>query len=454
MLLLILLAYTMPLDSPIMEEVEYLQLRGLFDLPSMKPYDTEWIISQVNEILITDIILNDIDKKTISYFSPLLVKDPNFSYLVHLAGVYQNEPELYGGYLDERLGGKIIKHVKYAHGMRFTRANEIDSLGPTPWNDFQVYLNEGLMRLDFDNVMFDFGRRDVLLGPGDMHSLLFSPDRQAYDGFFMQIPARYYEFHGIFTVLDAAESRFLSVHRLGLNLERFLKIGFSEAILFSGSLEPMYLNFFLPYYLAQWGGDRNDNIMWSIDFQLRMFNSILYAELLIDDYMYEDDPNNSHPHKLAYQVGLKSLILHSLIAKVNYTFVDKWVYTHDVAANVYERSGRCLGFPLGNDVDELSFSLRYENKYGVRPRLAIDYIRKGEGSIYVPYEEEGGPVNPPFPSGIVEKIFEIKCGVDYTFKKRFYIKSDVGKVYRYNEGHISGNDHDEWFFDAGLWLIL
>ena len=189
MLLLILLAYTMPLDSPIMEEVEYLQLRGLFDLPSMKPYDTEWIISQVDEILITDIILNDIDKKTISYFSPLLVKDPNFSYLVHLAGVYQNEPELYGGYFDERLGGKIIKHVKYAHGMRFTRANEIESLGPTPWNDFQVYLNEGLMRLDFDKVMFDFGRRDVLLGPGDMHSLLFSPDRQAYDGFFMQIPA-------------------------------------------------------------------------------------------------------------------------------------------------------------------------------------------------------------------------------------------------------------------------
>jgi hypothetical protein len=444
----------MPLDSPLMEEVEYLQLRGLFDLSSFKPYDTEWIINGVDEILIEEITLNAIDKKTISLFSPLLTKDPNFSYLLHLVGAYQNEPELYTGFLDERLSGKIIKHLGWAHGMRITRANEIDSLGPKPWNDFQVYLNEGFLQLDLDKVMFDFGRRDFLLGPGDIHSLLLSSDRQAYDGFFMYLPARYYEFHGIFTILDATASRFLSVHRLGFKLERFLHIGFSEAILSSGSLEPMYLNFFFPYYLAQWGSDRDDNIMWAIDLQLRMFNSMLYAELLIDDYMYEDDPNNPYPHKLAYQVGLKSLLLQSLIAKINYTFVDKWVYTQREATNVYERNGHCLGFPLGNDVDELSFSLRYENKYGLRPRLEIDYIRKGEGSIYVPYEVESGPTNPPFPSGIVEKTFEIKCGIDYTFKKRFYVKGNVGKVYKYNEGHISDNDREEWIFDAGLWLIL
>ncbi len=451
MLLLILLAYTMPLDSPLMEEVEYLQLRGLFDLSSFKPYDIEWIISEVDKILIEDITLNTIDKKTISYFSPLLAKDPNFSYLLHLVGFYENEPESYGVFLDERLGGKIIKQLNWSHGMRITRANEIDSLGPKPWNDFQAYLNEGLLRIDFDKIMFGFGRRDFLFGPGDKHSLLLSSDLQAYDGFSMHVPARFYEFHGIFTVLDATASRFLSVHRLGFKLERFLRIGFSEAILFSGSLEPMYVNFFFPYYLAQWGSDRDDNVMWTIDFQMRMFNSILYGELLIDDYMYEDD---DFPHKLAYQVGAKSLLLTSLIAEINYTFVDKWVYTQREAANVYERNGRCLGFPLGNDVDQLSFSLRYKNKYGVRPRLSMTYTRKGEGSIYVPYEIEGGSINPPFPSGIVEKTFEMKCGVDFTFKDRFYIKGSAGRSYVYNEDHILDNDREEWLFDAGLWLML
>ena len=451
MLLLVLLAYTMPLDSPLMEEIEYLQLRGLFDFSSFKPYDTEWIINGVDEILFEEVTLNAIDKKAVSLFSPLLMKDPNFSYLFHLAGTYQNEPELYGGFLDERLGGKIIKHLEWTHGMRIIRTNEIDSLGLKPWNDFQVYLNDGFLRLDFDRVMFDLGRRDFLLGPGEMHSLLLSPDPQAYDGLFMYIPERHYEFQGTFTVLDAAASRFLSVHRLGFKLERFLRIGFSEAIIFSQSLDPMYLNFFFPYYLAQWGSDRDDNILWALDFQLRMFNSILYAELLIDDYMYEDD---DYPHKLAYQVGLKSLLLYSVIAKLNYTFVDKWVYTHDITANAYERNGRCLGFPLGNDVDKLSFSLRYENKYGVRPRLEIDFIRKGEGSIYLPYEVEGGPNNPPFPSGIVERTFEIRCGIDYTLKKRFYVRGNLGKVYMYNADHIPDNDREEWVFDAGLWLVL
>ncbi|KPK63875.1 hypothetical protein AMJ83_05355 [candidate division WOR_3 bacterium SM23_42] len=455
MLLFILLSYTVPLDSPIMENIEYLQLRGFFDVPSLRPHDAQWIISQLDDLLIKETTVNDIDRRIISYFSPLLTKNPSSSYLLHVAGAYQSEPEIYGGILDGRIGGRIIPRVEYAHGTRFSRANELDSLGPKPWNDFQVYLDEGLIRLDFDRIMFDFGRRNFLLGPGDTHSLLFSPGHQSYDGFSLQVPGRYFEFSGIFSVLDATESRFVSIHRLGLNLKRFLKIGFSEAILFSGSLEPMYLNFFLPYYLAQWGSDRNeiidDNVMWSFDFQLQLFNSILYAELLIDDYMYEDDP---YPDKLAYQVGLKSLVWQTLIAKINYTSVDKWVYTHETALNVYERRGRCLGFPLGNDVDQVSFSLRYENKYGVRPHLTIDYSRKGEGSVYVPYEDEGGSINPPFPSGVVERTLQIKCGIDYTYKTRFHIKSNIGQLYKYNEGHNTNNDRDELLFSMGLWVIL
>jgi hypothetical protein len=143
-----------------------------------------------------------------------------------------------------------------------------------------------------------------------------------------------------------------------------------------------------------------------------------------------------------------------MIAKLNYTYVDKWVYTHDVTDNAYERNGRCLGFPLGNDVDKLSFSLRYENKYGVRPRLEINFIRKGEGSIYLPYEVEGGPINPSFPSGIVETTFEIRCGIDYTLKKRFNVRGSLGRMYKYNADHIPDYDREEWVFDAGLWLIL
>jgi hypothetical protein len=451
MILFLIFAYTLPIDSPLMDNVEYLQLRGLVDILSMKPYDTRWVIGQIDELIINETRLSATDRSIISGFSPLLNKNPDFSYLFHLIGAYGRDPLSYYGALDERLGGMLLSHVEYSHAVRIRRANSLDTLGPQPWNDFQTYLKEGLVRFNHDRVRLDLGRRDIQWGPGSAHSLLLSSAAQGYDGFLINIPGTYLEFHGMFSVLDAANAKFLSIHRLGLNLRGFLKIGFSEAILSADSLEPLYLNPFLPFYLAQWGTARDDNAMWSLDLQLHLFNSILYGELLIDDFMYEDDP---YPDKMAYQVGLKSLMWNRLIASINYTFVDKWVYTQRLPQNVYERKGRCLGFPLGNDVDELSVSLEYVNPLGLFPHASLDYTRKGEGSIYIPFEEEGGPVNPPFPSGVIEKRLELRFGADYLLRRNFHLRIDIGRQYRYNADHMTGIDTDDLVLDFSCWAIL
>lgn len=451
MILIVLLTYTIPIDSPIMDNIEYLQLRGFIDIPSVKPYELNWIVPQIDDILIKEVALNELDKKILSFFHPLLIKDPDFSYLLHIGGVYQTKPELYYGLLDERLGGTLSNSITYAHGLSIRRANELDDLGPRPWKDFQVYLHEGLIRFNINKIQLNIGRRNYLLGFADKNSLLLSPDRQGYDGLYLFIPSRYYEFYTVFTILDAQENRYLSVHRIGLNLKRFLKLGFSEAILFAGSLQPMYLNFLLPYYLAQWGTYRNDNIMWSFDVQINLFNSLIYAEFLIDDYMYEDDP---YPDKLAFSLGLKSLIFEKFLVKLNYTAVDKWVYTHKRLVNTYERDGSPLGFPLGNDVDQLNVSCVFMNKYGLYPRFTLQYTRKGEGSIYVPYEQEGGSWTPPFPSGIVEKKLDITAGLQCVLRYRFYIGADFGKEYFYNYNHMSDDDRDEFLFNIAVWVIL
>jgi hypothetical protein len=451
MLVFLLLAYTLPVDSPLMEQIEYLQLRGLVDIPSLRPYDTEWVIGQIDDILVSEIELNPVDRRVISYFSPLMTKSQGFSYLLHLIAEYQNEPELYHGSLDERFGGHLTKNIDYSHAMRIRRANALDTLGPKPWHDFQAYLTEGLIGFGNERIRFDVGRRNLLFGPGDKHGLLLSRDIEGYDGFLLQIPTRYLEFYGAFAIIDGAQPVFLSLHRIGLNLEGFLKVGFTEAILSADSLEPLYLNVFLPFYLSQWGKDRDDNIMWSFDFQLQLFRSILYGELLIDDYMYEDDP---YPDKLAYQVGLKSILWKGLIAKVNYTSVDKWVYTHEEPQNVYERNGRCLGYPLGNDVDELSIEMKFFNQYSIVPHARVSWLRKGEGSIFLPYEDEGGPINPPFPSGVVDKTVTAEIGARYNVRRNFYLMIDAGKSYRYHQNHIAGNDSDDLIFSLGFWTLL
>ncbi len=442
-----------------MDHIEYLQIKGLVDIPSIRPYEMEWLILQIDELLINDIKLNEMDRKIISYFSPFLIKNEDFSILFHVKGEYQGTPELYYGFLDYRLGGKLTPNIMYSQAIGFRRGSEIDSLGPHVWHDFQGYLNEGLIKFNVGRIEFDIGRRNFLLGAGDENSLLFSLDPQGYDGFLLFIPLRYFEFYGIFSILDASRERYLSIHRIGLNIKRFLKLGFSETILFGKSFEPIYLNLLFPYYLSQWGTDRDDNMMWCFDGQLSLFNSIIYGELLIDDYMYEDDP---YPNKLAYKLGFKSLIMNNFLVKMNYTFVDKWIYTHKLPINTYAlnnylyqpHSERPLGFPLGNDVDKLSLSVKFMNRYGLYPYITMDYIRKGEGSIYLPYEEEGGPLNPPFPSGTVEKQFEVKLGLNYTFKYNFYLKADIGKRYWTNFDHIQGNDRDETLFNISFWAIM
>jgi hypothetical protein len=451
MLVFLLLAYTLPVDSPLMEHIEYLQLRGLVDIPSLRPYDTEWVLGQIDNILVSDIELDPVDRKVISYFSPIMTKNQDFSYLLHLIAGYRNEPELYHGTLDERLGGRLMKNISYTHAMRIRRANTIDALGPRPWNDFQAYLTEGLIGFSNEKIRLDIGRRNMLFGPGDEHGLLLSLDIEGYDGFLIQIPTRYLEFYGAFSIIEGAQPKFLSLHRLGLNLKGFLKIGFTEAILSADSLEPLYLNIFLPFYLSQWGKDRDDNIMWSLDFQVHLFRSIIYGELLIDDYMFEDDP---YPDKLAYQIGIKSLIWKGLMAKVNYTSVDKWVYTHEEPQNVYERNGRCLGYPLGNDVDELSMEIKLLSQYNLVPHARVGWLRKGEGSIHLPYEEEGGSINPPFPSGVVDKTVTLGIGASYNLLRNFYFTIDISKSYRYNEDHVNGNDTDDVIIDLAFWTLL
>ena len=450
MLAFFLLAYTMPLDSPYMEYIEYLQVRGLAEIPYARPYELGWVVQQIDYLLMNDAEQTTLDRRIMSEFTPLITRNEDFSYLLH-GNIHYADPEYYRGFIDYRASGRLAPHTRFTHGLRFQRASDIDSAGPRPWKDIQVYLAEGLVQVEYGNVIIDVGRRNFLLGYGDDSGLLLSPRSQGYDGFMVRVPLRYFEFSNIFTVLDASPNRFLTIHRIGLHLKRFLNIGFSEALLFGSTFEPLYLNPFFPYYLSQWGIRRDDNVMWCFDAQIRLAGTLFSTELLIDDYMYEDDP---YPDKLAYRVRMASFLLDRLLTKISYTFVDKWVYTKDDTITVYELNGVSLGFPLGNDVDQITGSITYVNTSPLWPYLRLVYTRKGEGSIHLPYEEEGGDWTPPFPSGTVEKTLETTIGARVMVHRMFVLRGEVGRISWKNYQHTAGNDDDDTFFTITLWALL
>jgi len=449
LILAVLFGYLLPLDSPMMENMDYLFIKGFLRYSLIKPYDITELMPQFDELVAGEYFYDRTDSRMISRFNRLLVKRNDYTCLVQFNSNYDRET---GScfYFDEMMGGRIISNLSWNQAIRFRFAGEIDSLGPNPWKDAaQAYLREGNLYLDTDRFKALFGRRNYLLGPGDDYGLLLSPAKEGYDGLMIRIPAKYYEFYTLFSILDAFDRRYLSVHRLGLDLKNFT-LGFSESILFTHDLEPLYLNFLLPYYLSQWGLDRDDNIMWNLDIGIRAFNTYCYGELLIDDYMYEDDP---HPSKLAYQVGFRSLIARSFLIKGNYGFVDKWVYTHEDAWNTYENNGMPLGFPLGNDCDRLSGSVSFIHWLGITPSVMVNFTRQGEGSIYLPYETEGGNWNPPFPSGVVQKTLGVTFSAEYSVQGIVFVKAGVGKEFVTNQDHVPGNDTDDVTLNASLWLV-
>lgn len=455
MFFLFLVNLSLPLDSPFMENVEYLQTRGLGSLFLIKPYEISEVITQIEAHLLKEINLNSIDRYHISLFEPLISRSADFFYLFHL-GIKSMNFEKASGNFDLRLHGRITDNIAFGQGLRFRFANEVDTLGPQPWRDIaQAYLSEGVLKLHNERIDFIIGRRSLFLGPGDEHSLLLSSAIEGYDGYIFTYKGRYYEFLTSFFLLDAEEMRFLATHRLGLNLN-FFSLGFSESILWADEIEPLYLNFLLPYYQSQWGIYRNDNIMWSFDGKFRLFNTILYGEFLIDDYQYSEPPPGytEYPHKLAYQFGAKTIIKEKFYLKFNYTFVDKWVYTHRISDNIYINDSLPLGFPLGNDVDRLSFDVKFLNHKGITPYFKLEGIRKGEGSIYVPYEVERGSANPPFPSPVVEKNLKVIIGLDVSLHRNLYLDVNGGRQVYENFGHISGQRESENIFDLNLILIF
>jgi hypothetical protein len=137
-----------------MDNIEYLQIRGLIDIPSIRPYEAKWVISQIDELLINDVKLNPLDRKIISLFNLILTKKQDLSYLVHLSGAYQLEPEYGHGFLDARLAGQLAKNIRFSQALRLQRASDIDTSGPKPWHDFQVYLTEGLMKMESGIIHF------------------------------------------------------------------------------------------------------------------------------------------------------------------------------------------------------------------------------------------------------------------------------------------------------------
>lgn len=278
-------------------------------------------------------------------------------------------------------------------------------------NNLVGTMDEAYALVDLKYLQLLFGREALMWGPSLRDNLLLSGYSPPLD--MLKLQAEFGSFKLVYftTILDQIQlssdniaKRYFSAHRINWKSDFGLELGLSEVILYGGvnrEIEPYYLNPLLPYYVEQFNKGKDDNPLWSIDFNFTFRSKEFYAEFLIDDFQYDFE---TEPHQLGYKLGInwhKPFKLKRTFLNLEYTRINKWVYGEYPFWNIYTYHDVSMGSSLGPDADDIYIKILHHLSKDFSFSLSAEYRRKGEGRI----DEMQEPVVPfpdRFPSGTVE----------------------------------------------------
>ncbi len=230
------------------------------------------------------------------------------------------------------------------------------------------------------------------------------------------------------------ENRYISGHRVSLNLFSKIQLGLSETVVYGGEdrqVEAYYLNPVLWYHGAQLNEKRDDNTFFAFDFNLRPKQDIvLYGEFLIDDLQIEKkSQGDKEPNELAYFGGLSIFDLFSFRGteiNLEYTRINNWTYNQMKERNRYVNRRKLLGNPLGPDTDRISVSFSRWLRKGLKSMLSYQKTRSGEGSVNSswnqPWMSAQKEYKEKFPSGIVEIRDNLSMTLQYRYSNALSCK--------------------------------
>ncbi|MCK4403626.1 MAG: hypothetical protein KAW02_00925 [candidate division Zixibacteria bacterium] len=255
-------------------------------------------------------------------------------------------------------------------------------------------------------------------------------------------------------------NRYLSGHRISLNLFSKAQLGFSETIVYGGrnrQVEAYYLNPLLWYHGAQLNEKRDDNTFFAFDFNLRPKRGLLfYGEFLIDDFQIEKkNQGDKEPNELGYSGGFCILDIFGFKGtelSLEYIRINNWTYNQKEERNRYLNRKKLLGNPMGPDTDNFSASLSAWLRRGLKSKITYQKRRCGEGGVDSPWSEPWmlaeGEYKEKFPSGVVEKMNNLGIALQYNYTNLFRCELSWNYFDFVNYKNIQ--DHKEDFSQVSL----
>jgi len=204
--------------------------------------------------------------------------------------------------------------------------------------------------------------------------------------------------------LDA--QKYLTAQRLEIRPTRNFLFGFSQGVVYGdrgvqlGYLTP--LNFL---YSAQHSMNDKDNLVIGFDGTYRPVRGVkLYSELLFDDITVSALTTSKGTNKSAYTVGTQLIIPRPFWdhfdARLEYTKIRPYVYSHVFATNVYTNWTSPIGYTLQPNSEFLNAELR-GTFYPVQ--IAIHVLHQNHGSV-------GGDIYSPLFDTVQKRTYDFLSG--------------------------------------------
>ena len=266
-----------------------------------------------------------------------------------------------------------------------------------------------------------FGHDNLHWGPGRHGALLLSEHPLPMN--MLKLQAQYYpvNFQAVTARLGSnIDKKYLSGHRLELNLWDKLRLGVAETVVYGRRFEMVYLNPVQIYTTTEFvfpeAVGENDNVLISGDFDfVPLRNFELYGEVMIDDYRpFSYSPKN-WGNKFGVLFGgywVDPFQIPDTDLRLEYAFVNQYAYTHTTKINAYTHFNSVIGHQIGTDADDLWLSVRHWFTPNFTTSLSYELERHGEGDVNKTHK---GPDDDEweFLSGVTESAHSITLGAAY-----------------------------------------
>ncbi|MBL7075405.1 hypothetical protein ISS37_09240 [candidate division KSB1 bacterium] len=318
-----------------------------------------------------------------------------------------------GYYLEAR---NSLVHGDYEYWVNDSLERKDWGVGWTNESDIkrEIYHDEVESYLTFKLPWFrvEFGKDKISWGPGYYGNLLFSQNPTSF--VLLKLEARFgrLTYCGVNGALrtdlvDSSRVYFyarstpkyhhrkknIAAHRFEFLLSQWLRIGFSEILIYvDRGIEPGYtIPLMILWSQEHYLGDF-DNSVIAFDYDLSLLKSTnIYGCLLIDDMTLGKLGTGWFGNKFGYLNGLlwvDPLGIQNTDLRMEYTRLKPYVYTHVSGAGNYAHYNRNLGHWLPPNSDNLYTEFNLWPHHHLRLRASIDLERHGQN-----YYSQGDTVN-------------------------------------------------------------